>query len=400
MEYFVDLFGDPRAGTGRLHRRRRDRSSRRRARPRSMANRSSSTSRSTPSAATTGYINTAMVLGDFVRRSDWAPDEGHGTIEPFSDVPGSSRPRNPATSRPAARQVIDGHPGRRRPRARRVPGAGRASSPTTRDAQQVPVTVDLTVTMPEEFGVDHRDRHRCPQRRAAGRRDRHRSHAEWPAGTPLELTATTADDGTLQHRRTGRHVAGRLQPRGLRPGRHGTSRSCGASPPAASTPPSTASSRTPSSRASVPVFILTPDRTGSATVELGNPGGHADLESRSVRSISAARRPAPPSPLRPPRSRCRPARTRNARTTRGFGAAAKGLAVPPRDQGRGRRPRLLAGRHDAPVGRRLRRRRLALRPGGPHRRPLQHRGDRGTSSMLGPARRVGRATWRSIPPAT
>ena len=27
-----------------------------------------------------------MVLGDFNGPTDWAPDIGHGTIEPFSDV--------------------------------------------------------------------------------------------------------------------------------------------------------------------------------------------------------------------------------------------------------------------------------------------------------------------------
>ena len=34
-----------------------------------------------------GFVNTAMVIGDFSQPTDWAPDEGHGTIEPFSDAP-------------------------------------------------------------------------------------------------------------------------------------------------------------------------------------------------------------------------------------------------------------------------------------------------------------------------
>ena len=34
-----------------------------------------------------GFVNTAMVIGDFFQPTDWAPDEGHGTIEPFGDAP-------------------------------------------------------------------------------------------------------------------------------------------------------------------------------------------------------------------------------------------------------------------------------------------------------------------------
>ena len=34
-----------------------------------------------------GFVNTALVTGDFFQPTDWAPDEGHGVIEPFSDAP-------------------------------------------------------------------------------------------------------------------------------------------------------------------------------------------------------------------------------------------------------------------------------------------------------------------------
>ncbi len=34
-----------------------------------------------------GFVNTALVTGDFFQPTDWAPDAGHGTIEPFSDAP-------------------------------------------------------------------------------------------------------------------------------------------------------------------------------------------------------------------------------------------------------------------------------------------------------------------------
>ena len=33
-----------------------------------------------------GSINTAMVMGSFEAPTDWAPDEGHGTVEPFRDA--------------------------------------------------------------------------------------------------------------------------------------------------------------------------------------------------------------------------------------------------------------------------------------------------------------------------
>lgn len=34
-----------------------------------------------------GFVNTALVTGDFFQPTDWAPDVGHGVIEPFSDAP-------------------------------------------------------------------------------------------------------------------------------------------------------------------------------------------------------------------------------------------------------------------------------------------------------------------------
>ena len=77
------------------------------------------------------------------------------------------------------------------------------------------------------------------------------------------------------------------------------------------------------------MFYLTPGRTATATLHLGNPGGHADLDVEigevdlggpsSAAAIAASttkvKLPAGADP--------------NARSTRGFGAAANGLAVPP-----------------------------------------------------------------------
>ena len=64
---------------------RRSRSSPR-SRRRSRTTRSASTSRSRRSAATTGS-STPRWSSALQAPSDWAPDEGHGTIEPFIDAP-------------------------------------------------------------------------------------------------------------------------------------------------------------------------------------------------------------------------------------------------------------------------------------------------------------------------
>ena len=51
---------------------------------------------------TTGRIDTAMVLGDFSAPNDWAPDIGHGTIQPFNDAPWlSEEPADGTIQRPA-----------------------------------------------------------------------------------------------------------------------------------------------------------------------------------------------------------------------------------------------------------------------------------------------------------
>ena len=141
-----------------------------------------------------GNINTAMVLGDFFQPMDWAPDEGHGTIEPFSDVPWIVENPESGSVAPGGSQVMDVTLG----------GAGLAPGNyqalivlITNDphAQQMPIAVDLTVTMPEEFGVINgtvTDAHSGEP--LAGVTVSVAS--QWPAGTPLVLTATTADDGT------------------------------------------------------------------------------------------------------------------------------------------------------------------------------------------------------------
>jgi subtilisin family serine protease len=53
-----------------------------------------------------GVMNTAMVLGDFSQPTDWAPDVGHGTLVPFTDVSWLSASPTSGTLAPDATQNI------------------------------------------------------------------------------------------------------------------------------------------------------------------------------------------------------------------------------------------------------------------------------------------------------
>jgi hypothetical protein len=67
-----------------------------------------------------GNINVATVLGDFFQPTDWAPDIGHGTIQPFSDAPWLSRnrPKGRSSLATTSRSTSPSQP---RPDAGRVP---------------------------------------------------------------------------------------------------------------------------------------------------------------------------------------------------------------------------------------------------------------------------------------
>jgi hypothetical protein len=263
---------------------------------------------------------------------DWAPDEGHGTIEPFSDV--SWIVEDPESGRvvPGDSQVMDVTLGA----ADLAPGNYLATIVlVTNDphAQQLPIAVDLTVEMPEEFGaINGTVTEAHSGEPLAGVTVSVAS--EWPAGTPLVLTATTGDDGTyslvgpegtwpaafsldgyltvnddvtiVRGVNTGGNDAAlhRIQPHAVVEGE-------------------------------IPVFYLTPDRTASATLQLGNPGGHVDLEveigevdlggpTSTVAVAGSTTKVKLPAGADP-----------NARTTRAFGAAAKGFAAPPRIKSEG-----------------------------------------------------------------
>ena len=222
-----------------------------------------------------GSIATAMVLGDFSAPMDWAPDEGHGTIQPFSDVPWIVPDPAAGQIEPGASQVMN------------VTLGGAGLQPGTYAAQlvlvtndplqpQIPIDISLTVTMPEEFGsiggmvTDAHTDEPLPGVAVT-------VHAEWPAGTPLDLTTTTDAEGAWS-------VIG---PEGTWPadftleGFVPVTRDVTIVRGVATGGADAALHRIQPHavlEGEVPVFILTPDRQGSATVTISNPDGHAPLE--------------------------------------------------------------------------------------------------------------------------
>ncbi len=98
-----------------------------------------------------GSINTAMVTGQF-GPSDWAPDEGHGTIQPFSDAAWLSETPESGTIEPGESQVVTIHLGT----PNLQPGEYHAQVVFQTNAPKqtsLPVDVTLTVNLPPEFGA-------------------------------------------------------------------------------------------------------------------------------------------------------------------------------------------------------------------------------------------------------
>ena len=99
-----------------------------------------------------GFVNTALVTGDFFQPTDWAPDVGHGTIEPFSDAPWVAE--DPTSGSVAPGESVDV--------TVTLGGADVAGGSysgklvfLTNDPRQGSHVVDLSleVVLPEEFGA-------------------------------------------------------------------------------------------------------------------------------------------------------------------------------------------------------------------------------------------------------
>ncbi len=219
-----------------------------------------------------GFINTGMVVG-YQGPSDWAPDTGHGTIEPFSDAPWLTETPESGTVDAGSRQIVTLHLGT----ATLSPGEYHAQVVFVTNAPkqtQVPVDVTFTVSLPANFGA------------VAGTvTDAHTGnplggvtvavHTTFN-GSPLELTATTAGDGTYS-------VTG---PAGTWTADYSLDAYVPMSQPVTivagvTTPGADATLHRLQPHAAIDsgplTFVLTPDRTNQAIVNLSNPGGHEDL---------------------------------------------------------------------------------------------------------------------------
>ncbi len=273
-----------------------------------------------------GAINTAMVLGDFSAPNDWAPDIGHGTIEAFSEV--SWLTPDPATGEVAVggNQVINvtlGSP-------TLSPGEYHAQLVLVTNAprsEQVAIDVTLNVALPDSFGGVSgtvSDAHTGDPIDGATIT----LHGEFPPGTPLDIVATSDADGAYTIIGPAGTWPTDVTKDGYVPLTQDVEIVSGVS-----TPGSDAALHKIQPHASLdgdtaPSFLLPADAHASATVTLGNPEGHADLHftvgevDLGGGTVGLAGRAAArtlPAGLDP-----------NARSTRGFGAASVGTAVPPR----------------------------------------------------------------------
>ena len=273
-----------------------------------------------------GRIATAMVLGDFNGPTDWAPDIGHGTIEPFSDV--SWLTPDPATGEVAVggNQVINvtlGSPSL-------SPGEYHAQLVLVTNAprsEQIAIDVTLNVALPDTFGGVSgtiTDAHGGDPIDGATIT----LHAEYPPGTPLDIVATSDAEGAYTI----------IGPAGTWP----TDITKDGYVPvnqdieivaAVSTPGVDVALHKIQPHASLegdlePSFLLPAGRHATRTLVLGNPDGHADLHF-TVGEVDLGG--GTTALAGKPGVRTLPAGAdRNARSTRGFGTAAAGTAVPPR----------------------------------------------------------------------
>jgi subtilisin family serine protease len=273
-----------------------------------------------------GNIATAMVLGDFNAPYDWAPDIGHGTIQPFSEVDWMTP--DPATGETAVggNQVINvtlGSPGL-------SPGEYHAQLVLVTNAprsEQVSIDVTLNVALPDSFGG------------VSGTvSDGHSGdpiadatvtvHGQWPPGTPLDIVATTDDAGAWSIIGPAGTWPTDITKDGYVPVAQDVEIASGISTPGADAVLHKIQPHATLEGDTEPVFLLKTGGKASTTLVLGNTGGHADLHftvgevDLGGSSAGLAGNPA---------KRTLPAGLDSkARSTRGFGAAAAGTAVPPR----------------------------------------------------------------------
>lgn len=227
-----------------------------------------------------GFINTSLVVGE-LGPSDWGPEVGHGTIEPFTDVPWLSEIPDTGTIDPGESQTVTVELGT----PDLTPGVYSGLIAIVTNAPKAPsviVDVTLTVALPAEFGA-----------LTGTLTDAHSGeplvgadvvvHTQWQ-GSDLDLSAITADDGTYS-------VTG---PAGTWPADFSMAGYVGVSQDVTIVAGVTSHGADAQLHRLQPhaeldggpfVFELTPGRTGHGTLTLSNPGGHEDLEFEVVERL-------------------------------------------------------------------------------------------------------------------
>ncbi len=273
-----------------------------------------------------GRIATAMVLGDSSAPHDWAPDIGHGTIEPFSEVDWLTP--NPVTGEVAVggNQVINvtlGSP-------TLSPGEYHAQLVLVTNAprsEQIAIDVTLNVALPETFGGASgvvSDGHSGDPIAGATIT----VHAQWPPGTPLDIVATSDADGAFAIIGPAGTWPTDITKDGYVPVTQDVVIASGVSTPGADAALHKIQPHASLEGDTEPSFLMPAGDQATTTVVLGNLGGHADLHF-TVGEVDLGG--GTTGLAGTPGKRTLPAGADpNARSTRGIGTASAGVAVPPR----------------------------------------------------------------------
>ncbi len=280
-----------------------------------------------------GSMDVDLVLGDQFQPMDYVPDVGHGTIEPFTDLPWLSEspesgetPAGGSTDVTLALGAADLTPGVYHGLVAFITNAPKQSFVT--------VEVNLTVNLPADFGAISgtvSDAHSGNPIEGASVV----VHAT-RAGSPLDLTATTDSGGA--YRITG--------PAGTWPATFSAAGYVSAEPDVTIVEGQTTTGvdvglHLDQPHASVDggpfTFFLTPDRVGHGTLTIGNPNGHepltfsvgeVDLGGASEAAIQKAQTAAPAARRTLPNGA-----NASARTTRGLGFSQPSGLPKPRSTG-------------------------------------------------------------------
>jgi subtilisin family serine protease len=220
-----------------------------------------------------GFINTAMVLGDQSQPTDWAPDTGHGTITPFVDLPwldeSPSSGSVPAGGSQAITLTLGG--------PTLAPGEYHGLLVLLTDAptqRQLTVPVDLTVTLPEDFGAVTgmvADAHSGEPLAGAGV-----SVAATWNGDTLTLEATTDGDGAFRIVGPAGTWPALVTLDGYVDGSADLTIVAGKTSGPVDIGLHRLQAHAALDRDSL-VFVLTPGRMGTSTITISNPKGHEPL---------------------------------------------------------------------------------------------------------------------------